>query len=274
LINQRELKTLEKTHMRTEVEHHYGPQVHILHNKFLDGLLARLCSPEVFQPEINHLAQILYNHLLITVMNQEFPSESYSSATRMTASHPDQKVHGERIKKDQRAIVVNLARAGTYPSHVCFDTLHYAIQNGSLRQDHIFAARTTNDKNQVSGTDLGATKIGGDKQDAIVLFPDPMGATGHTIITALNFYKARVEGKARKLLALHLIVTPEYLKNVLTAHPDAVIYALRLDRGLSSEAVLKTAPGLSWDQERGLNDKDYIVPGGGGFGEIMNNSFV
>jgi uracil phosphoribosyltransferase len=260
--------------MRTEIEHHYGPQVHILNNRFLDGLLARLCSPETFQPEINHLAHILYNHLLITVMNQEFPSEKFSSATRMTSMHPDQKLSGEKIQSTQRAIVVNLARAGTYPSHVCFDTLHYAIQHGSLRQDHIFAARTTNDQNHVNGTDLGATKIGGDKENAIVLFPDPMGATGGTIITALNHYKNHVPGKAKKMLALHLIVTPEYLKNVLKVHPDVVIYALRLDRGLSPEAVLKTPPGASWDLERGLNDKDYIVPGGGGFGEIMNNSFV
>jgi len=170
--------------------------------------------------------------------------------------------------------VVNLARAGTYPSHVCFDTLHYAIHYESLRQDHIFAARTVDGKNHVTGAELGATKIGGDKEKAIVIFPDPMGATGNTIISAMSYYKSKVAGTAQKMLALHLIVTPEYLRNVTKAHPDLVIYALRLDRGLSSEAVLKTPPGTHWDQEIGLNDKQYIVPGGGGFGEIMNNSFV
>ena len=38
--------------------------------------------------------------------------------------------------------------------------------------------------------------------------------------------------------------------------------------------VLKTVPGTRWEEERGLNDRHYIVPGGGGFGEILNNAFV
>jgi uracil phosphoribosyltransferase len=257
-----------------ELEHHYGPQVHLLDNPFLTGLLARLCAPETYQPEINHLAQILYNQLLIAAMNQEFPQEEFTSATRMTAMHPDQLLSGVRLNHAQRAIVVNLARAGTYPSHVCFDTLHYSLHFESLRQDHIFAARMTDGQSQVTGTEIGATKIGGDKEGAIVLFPDPMGATGNTIISALGHYKNKVAGTAAKMLALHLIVTPEYLRNVLKHHPDVVIYALRLDRGLSPEAVLKSPLGKYWDQEKGLNSKDYIVPGGGGFGEIMNNSFV
>ena len=29
-----------------------------------------------------------------------------------------------------------------------------------------------------------------------------------------------------------------------------------------------------WDRERGLDDRQYIVPGGGGFGELMNNAYV
>ena len=35
-----------------------------------------------------------------------------------------------------------------------------------------------------------------------------------------------------------------------------------------------TTPGERWDEESGLSDVQYILPGGGGFGEIMNNSFV
>jgi uracil phosphoribosyltransferase len=260
--------------MHFEIEHKYTPQVHILNNQFLEGLLARLCAPETFQPEINHLVELLYNNLLIQVMNQEFPKEQFESATRMTAMHPDQQLSGNRIRHDQRVISVNLARAGTYPSHICFNSLHYAIHPDYLRQDHIFAARAVDGKNHVTGTDLGATKIGGDVNDAIVIFPDPMGATGNTIITIMDYYKNKVAGKAKKMIALHLIVTPEYLKKVTAAHPDVVIYALRLDRGLSTKAALSAVPGTMWDQEKGLNDKDYIVPGGGGFGEIMNNSFV
>ena len=61
---------------------------------------------------------------------------------------------------------------------------------------------------------------------------------------------------------------------MLAAHPDIVIYALRLDRGLSPADVLATVPGTRWDEERGLNDHQYIVPGAGGVGEILNNAWV
>jgi hypothetical protein len=45
-----------------------------------------------------------------------------------------------------------------------------------------------------------------------------------------------------------------------------------LDRGLSPTDVLATVPGERWAEERGLNDRQYIVPGAGGVGEIMNNA--
>jgi uracil phosphoribosyltransferase len=38
--------------------------------------------------------------------------------------------------------------------------------------------------------------------------------------------------------------------------------------------VLRRVPGERWDDESGLNDHQYIVPGGGGFGELMNNAYV
>lgn len=258
----------------SELQHKYGSQIHLLDNPFLSGLLAKLCSPNTYQPEINHLVEILYNNLIIHVMNQEFPKVNFQSETRMTSLHPEQLLSGEKISRQQKVVCVNIARAGTYPSHVCFNSLHYAIEPKNLRQDHIFAARTVDGKNQVSGTEIGATKIGGDKENSIILFPDPMGATGNTIIAAIDHYKKHVPGCSDKIIALHLIVTPEYLRKVLAIHPDVIVYGLRLDRGLSTQAALSTIPGTLWDQEKGLNSKDYIVPGGGGFGEIMNNSFV
>ncbi len=260
--------------MQNFIEHHYGPRVHILNNPFLHTLLAQLCLPQTFQPEIDRLVELLYTHLISIVVNKEFEKENLNLPTRMTAAHPLQRVTGPGISRNQQAVCVNLARAGTFPSHICYQFLHFALPYQNIRQDHIFASRLTGDKNQVTGTELGGTKIGGDVKDRYVIFPDPMGATGNTLVSAIEYYKQKIEGPARKFLALHLIVTPEYLKRVLLAHPDAEIYCIRLDRGLSSEAVLKAAPGKYWDQEKGLNEKDYILPGGGGFGEIMNNSFV
>lgn len=257
-----------------EQEHFYGPQVHLLDNVFLNGVLARLCSAETYQPEINRLVELLYTHLISSAVNNEFTREEFTQPTRMTDLHPDQMLKSTRIESTQKAVCVNLARAGTYPSHICYDFLHYALPSKNLRQDHIFAARLTDSQDQVTGTHLGSTKIGGAIKDHFVLFPDPMGATGNTLVSAVSYYKKVVPGPAKKYIALHLIVTPEYLKRVTKAHPDLVIYALRLDRGLSGQEILKTPLGKNWDQEKGLNSKDYIVPGGGGFGEIMNNSFV
>jgi len=37
---------------------------------------------------------------------------------------------------------------------------------------------------------------------------------------------------------------------------------------------LATIPGERWDEEKGLNERHYIVPGAGGLGEIINNSFA
>src|SRR5262249_1145051 len=88
------------------------------------------------------------------------------------------------------------------------------------------------------------------------------------------YYKTALEGKPARCIALHLIVTPEYIKRVHGTHPDLRIYALRLDRGLSPAAVLRTEPGTRWDEERGLNDIHYIVPGAGGVGEILNTAWV
>jgi uracil phosphoribosyltransferase len=129
-------------------------------------------------------------------------------------------------------------------------------------------------KEAVVGSNIGGAKIGGDIDDALVLFPDPMGATGGSLCTAVSLYKEKVPGTPRRILSLNLIVTPEFLRKISREHPDVVVYALRLDRGLSPPEVFGTIPGELWEKERGLDDRQYIVPGGGGFGEIMNNAYV
>lgn len=258
----------------SEMDHLYGGQVHLLSNPCLNSWLTKLCAPETYQPQINSLVEFLYAAMMTTVLNQEFPQRRVRTATRMTGAHPESPLETEVLDNDQRVITVSLARAGTLPSHICYNLLNHVMNPQVVRQDHILASRLTNTQDQVTGTQIGGAKIGGDVEDAIVIFPDPMGATGNTLVETVRHYKNEVGGRAKKFIALHLIVTPEYLKNVTKAHPDLTIYAVRLDRGLSDREVLKSTPGTHWDRERGLNDKQYIVPGGGGLGEIMNNSFV
>ncbi|MBC7420444.1 MAG: uracil phosphoribosyltransferase [Bdellovibrio sp.] len=254
--------------------HHYGPQFHLLNNVFLESLLTRLCLNETKQPEINRLIEKLYHGLIEAAVNELFKKDIKNFKTRMSEIHPEVTLTAQVFSQITKAVSVNLARAGTFPSHICYDFLHTILPAENLRQDHIFAARTMNTSHQVTGTNLGGFKIGGSVENSHVIFPDPMGATGGTLASAIDYYEKQIEGPAKSFIALHLIVTPEYLKKVLNHSKRIQVFALRVDRGLSPAEVLKSPLGLYWDQEKGLNEHQYIVPGAGGLGELLNNSFV
>ncbi len=255
------------------LSHCYGQGIHLLESPYLSGILARLGEPDTLQPELNRLLKILYLRLIETACENEFEVQEFCYPTRMSATHPGTMAQGIELNRESKAICVNLARAGTYPSHLCFEFLHTFLKPSNIRQDHVFAFRKCNSTEEVIGTDFGGHKIGGNANNSYVIVPDPMGATGSTIEALVNHYKT-MPGKAKAFIALHLIVTPEYLQRIKEVHPDVKIYALRLDRGLSDKKILETPLGTYWKQERGLNEKGYIVPGAGGLGEILNNSFV
>lgn len=258
----------------SEIEHNYGDNYHVLADPFLLTHLAHLCSAETKQPAINTIVANLYEYLVREVINVEFPKSTQEVRTRMADSEGDRGYWtGQIIDQNTRAVTVNVARAGTLPSQVCFDFLNKTINPDLVRQDHVIMARTTDSAGQVTGASFGGSKIGGDVDNAIVLFPDPMGATGTSLVKAITHYKEEVGGTAKNIVAINLIVTPEYLKRMKEAHPDVKVYAVRLDRGASSDKVLASKPGTHIDEESGLTDIQYIIPGGGGFGEIMNNSY-
>jgi uracil phosphoribosyltransferase len=181
---------------------------------------------------------------------------------------------GEAIAPETPAVVVAVARAGLWPSQVAFDFLCGLLRPEGVRQDHLSLGRQVDAQGRVTGAALGSAKIGGPVDNAVLLIPDPMGATGSTVTKVLQHYQDAVHGKPATIIALHLIITPEYLRHVRRHHPDVLVYALRLDRGLSPPEVLGTVPGTRWDEEVGLNEHHYIVPGGGGLGEVINNSYV
>ena len=256
-----------------ELDHAYGENVHILADPFLLTHLAFLCAETTQQPAINHVVRDLYRYLIKAVLNGEFPRVVKAVRTRMASSSPRGVWTGEVLDTQVRAVSVNIMRAGTLPSQVCYDFLNKTLDAKLVRQDHVVMSRVTDDKGHVTHSRFGDSKIGGDVDDAFVLFPDPMGATGGSLAEAIKHYKEQVPGRARRYVCVNLVVTPEYLKRMRTDHPDAVVYAVRLDRGASSPEVLAQKPGVRWAEESGLTDKQYIVPGGGGFGEIMNNAF-
>jgi uracil phosphoribosyltransferase len=251
-----------------EIVHHYGNNVHLLSSPLMLSLLAKLGNPKTHQPQINELTQMLYSYLMDQVIDHVFPKKHASIETRMQA-HYD----GEIVDPQTPCVTVDLARAGTFPSHLTYNKLNYLMNPELVRQDHFYVARLTDEKGQVTGVSVSGSKIGGGIEGAIVLFPDPMGATGGTIVQAHDHYLKEVGGTPKLMIAMHLIVTPEYLKRVTTACPNLHIFALRLDRGLSSPEVLHEAPGKRWSEEKGLNEHQYIVPGAGGLGEILNNSY-
>jgi uracil phosphoribosyltransferase len=257
-----------------EIEHRYGAGVHLLDDPLAWTLLARLCARETQQPEVGRLVRFLYEKLAEAVLAAEFPRARLDVPTRMVTSSPQAVVRGVGIDRRTPVVTVGIARAGTMPSQVVYDLLNDLLDPAIVRQDHLFMSRATDDKGRVTGATWHDAKIGRDVDGRILLFPDPMGATGSSLVSALDHYKTKLEGKPGRCIAMHLIVTPEYLRRVLRDHPDTVIYALRLDRGLSSDEVLSTVPGTRWDDERGLDDHCYIVPGAGGVGEILNNAWV
>ena len=257
----------------SEIDHGYGENIHILANPYMSSMLAKICHPTTVQPVLNQYVSFCYSFLMEQAINHLFPRKTVNWDTRMKSFTEHGVYSGEVLDPSTRAIVVDLARAGTYPSHLIFDQLNYFFDPTTLRQDHFYLNRKVNEQNEVIGVDVSGSKIGGDQDQAFVFFPDPMGATGGSLSHCISHYKNNVGGVAKKYVALHIIVTPEYIARINKDHPDVEVYTLRLDRGLSPEATLNSRPGDKND-ERGLTDTQYIVPGAGGVGEVLNNSFV
>jgi uracil phosphoribosyltransferase len=256
------------------LEHHYGDGVHLIDDPMAWSLLSRACSPDTVQPMFGRLVSMLYDGLARTVLAAELPRERVDVPTRMSSSHREAVYRGLAIDRRTKVVTVAVARAGTVPSQILFELLNEVIEPECVRQDHLFMSRQTNEAGEVTGAMWHDAKIGKDIEDRYVMFPDPMGATGSSVISAIDHYKSALEGTAAKIITMHLMITPEYVRNVKKAHPDAVIYALRLDRGLSTERALAAPLGKYWDEERGLTDTQYIVPGAGGVGELLNNAWV
>ena len=256
------------------LEHRYGDNVVIFDDPLANTLLAKLCAPNTVQPTVNRLVATLYRQMVCTVISNEMRHTEVAVATRMAESNPEAIWRGRVIDPNFKVVVLCVARAGIFPSQVSYDFLNEIMDPTLVRQDHMLMNRTTTKDGQVNGAAIHGAKIGGPVDGATLFIPDPMGATGTTVITLLDHYRQHVPGTPARVVALNLIVTPEYIRTLSQAAPETRIYAYRLDRGLSPAEVLAATPGQFWDRERGLNDQGYIIPGGGGFGEIMNNAFV
>ena len=172
-----------------EVGHRYGDNYHILSDPFLSSLLATLCSKKTEQPLITDLIKILYHALLCRVVGLEFPCKKNTIQTRMSKFHKEAVLQAPLMDFNTKVVTVNLARAGIVPSQLSYEFFNHIFKPKYVRQDHIYINRVTDAKDHVVGSQISGYKIGGSIHNAMVLFPDPMGATGGSICATLNLYK-------------------------------------------------------------------------------------
>jgi uracil phosphoribosyltransferase len=255
-----------------EFSHAYGERVHLIDSPTLSTLLSRLGGKEIRQPELVTVLRTVYAELFLRAMDGELQTRAVEVPTRMHEMHPREGVwRGEIIDPAQQLVFVDVIRAGLVPAQLCYELCSSLLPDENLRVDHLNMSRVTDDEGRVIGVDLSGSKIGGSVEGRVLILPDPMGATGSTTIKAVNHY-VESHGRPSKIIAMPMIATPEYLRAVL-AIEGLVVYTPRLDRGLSSDEVLAAAPGVFWDLEKGLDELSYIVPGAGGIGEVLNNSW-
>ncbi len=255
-------------------DHGYGPRVHLLSDPWALSLLARIGHPDCKPPVLHDLIASAYRRLLQGVV-ELLPTRRVSLPTRMTEIEPRARYDGVIVDPDHPVVVVDIARAGILPAMVTQRILLEVLAPESVRVDHLYLQRTADPTTgAVTGVDLTGSKVGGPVEGATVIIPDPMGATGSSIARVIAHYHDHVPGRQARIVTCHLMVTPEYLAHITQHFPMVEVFALRLDRGLSPKPVLDTPLGARWAEERGLTDKSYIVPGAGGMGEVINNSFV
>lgn len=257
-----------------ELEHGYGDRVHLLGDPVARTQLARLGGPTLRQPAYNRMLEQLYDRLLDAVIVHGFPSEQRSIPSREANHHAGAVITGELLAERVRVTVGAVARAGTVAGQRCFERLTEMFDPEGIRLDHIFTNRHTSAVGKLPCVDYLGSKTGGPVDGRILLIPEPVAATGATMRYTLDVFGKEVGGNTARTVAMHLVVTPEYLRDVVLPHPTLEVFAYRVDRGLSDPDVLATPPGTHPERERGLDDQQRIVPGLGAVGDLTNNCFV
>jgi uracil phosphoribosyltransferase len=82
-------------------------------------------------------------------------------------------------------------------------------------------------------------KVPGNESDRFFFVLDPMLATGGSAVQAVNALK---RAGAKRIRFLCLVAAPEGVTRMLNTHPDVMIYAAALDRGLNQQGYI--LPGL------------------------------
>lgn len=255
-------------------DHGYGPRVHILEDAWTAAATAKLSSPDCTHTELVQVVRALTTRLATTAFGRELPTSERSVSTRMAEKHGELGTwRGEALDPAAEVVVLDVIRGGIIPSQTCFELLSLVHPIERLRLDHLNMQRVAGEDGRVDRVELTGSKVGGSIEGSTLVIPDPMGATGGTILRALEHLRA-AHGMPSRLILIPLICTPEFLRAVQTLDVDLSVYTARVDRGMSGRDVLASPLGARWAEERGLDDEDYIVPGAGGVGEVLNHSWA
>lgn len=254
------------------VDHGYGPRVHVLADPWTLSVTTALSHPDTVAPHFHRLLEMAYRRL-IAAASEQLPTRVVHAPTRMTAQHPGVGLDVRVLDPHAPVVLVDIARGGIVPTYVAQQVLLELLDPAAVRIDHLYMQRTTDAAGRVTGVRTSGSKIGGPVAERTLIVPDPMAATGSSVLDALAHYRALEGGPPARCVACHLICTPEYLRRVAEEAPELTVYTLRVDRGLSDAATLAARLG-DLPTERGLDAHDYIVPGAGGLGELINNAFV
>ena len=71
--------------------------------------------------------------------------------------------------------------------------------------------RRADEAGRITGVDFKGSKVGGSVDGAILVFPDPMGATGSSLSAALEAYASAGLGTPAKTISVHLVVASEFV---------------------------------------------------------------
>ncbi len=254
-------------------QHDYGGRVHLLEDPYLSSILARVAAEATPRQVVLDGVRRVYDVLFAAAAANELPTAPIRQPTRMAAEHGERAVLAvDGLSNTTDVVVCDVIRGGIVPAQQCFERLSAVIDESRVRLDHLNMARVSDAQGRVTGVDLSGSKVGGTVEGATLFLPDPMGATGSTTVRALEHYFEH-HGRPARTICLPMISTPEFLTRVLDFDPKLVVYTARVDRGMSPEDVLAERPGARWNEEQGLDSHGYIVPGAGGLGEVLNNSW-
>lgn len=234
----------------TANENGNNSNVHTSRNALVWTWLAHLCTKGTPRREIFTLLRHIYWDLFGWVMAAEFPKTELVVTTNMGAE-----LRGIGIKAEVPVTIVDVIRAGMRPAAICHEILLESgvIDEHLVHEHHITAARKAGEHDEVVGVDVDYAKADEPvKPGSIVIFPDPMLATGTTLREIISRYKEKFPGCVDKFIVVSMIATPFGIENIHSVHPEVVIYAGRMDPELTA--------------------KGYIVPGAGGVGELLTGT--